>query len=811
MANTYQATLDALLPDHTWRLDELTRGATYVDTGDTGGFDLNVTALGQEAPRGFPSVGIRGTPAVYGSWIGRSIGGGPYRESGPTDVGWLTGVFNVWITPMDMSSITYTLGVFWSNNPDVGLYFQIDTNGVLRFQCRFVGTRQNNASSTAAGVITEGRPHMLTVVQRGDGNGPQLYVNGAPIATTNSFNGTGITLDSWADDVINLGVSTDISTNGRGTSGGPGDIEPAIVAQPSIWINSTISDAQIAALYASANDNTNNFSDILEWIILGLHNETEVQDDLIRLLPVWGTPSPAGPGQQVDIGPGSPLGDGLQTSGIGSNVPGNMNAAEVSKVSIFESYQFLFDAADGAGNNTIFSIGSNTGWETSDTVGSVTVALKINGAGLDSKVFWAYGTSASNGIEVDLVSTIAPPTYRVRLIARESAVVTYTVFSDFLGGEFSIAPSDELLFVTIVQPGDGGGPQIYINGSNRTGLVTVSTNEDIWCADYTSSANLRIGGEQGSATVDPLEPNGVAMVMETRKVLTDTDALELYQAWLGIFPVPPAPPPAGFNETLTDIGNGDDPNGPGPDWYWRMNEESAPLQDSGIAQLRAIPIESDSILTGGDPTFEAGGPLPADVTAAAIYFDGLGDYFEMGVNGVSGELVDVGTGTVGGFLAANAQSDNIIYSQANDAGTAFWRLGLNSDNLVELVVQTSVGNSVTVVGNSQLFDRDFHLITATSDGTNILLYVDGKVQILTITEVGTGADGDWFDAFTATRGALGALASSTFPTNLTGRLSEVFIFDGDVLSAAQIATLFQAAINDGITGSTATAGVLRFE
>jgi len=80
-----------------------------------------------------------------------------------------------------------------------------------------------------------------------------------------------------------------------------------------------------------------------------------------------------------------------------------------------------------------------------------------------------------------------------------------------------------------------------------------------------------------------------------------------------------------------------------------------------------------------------------------------------------------------------------------------------------------------------------------------------------VNPVGSAMKGDWFDAFTADNTAMGARADSGFTTFTTGRIAEHFIYDGDVLSSTEIATLYQAAIEDGILGSPAIAGVMVFE
>ncbi len=256
-------------------------------------------------------------------------------------------------------------------------------------------------------------------------------------------------------------------------------------------------------------------------------------------------------------------------------------------------------------------------------------------------------------------------------------------------------------------------------------------------------------------------------------------------------------------------------SGAGPDWWWRMNAAAGVILDIGIAQDRAgptpPPINADAIVEGGDPQHEVPGPLPADTTNKAIFFDGLGDFYEIGVNGIAGELVASSTGTVGFFFSrASLDEANIVYSQGNDAYTAFWQFGFNAKRL-ELIVQTSAGNRVTLTGS---IDHDGEYVEAvlTCDGSTYRLYDAGVEDTLaTVVELGTGAEGDWFDLISADQSAVGARADATFTTETTGRASEIFIYDGDVLSAAEIAALAAASVLDGITGVPNTVGLVTFE
>ncbi len=77
MANTWQATLLALNPDHYWPLDEAS--GDFIDGGDTGGFDLAINGPAgtvDEIWRQAPGLCVRGTPRSFG--LVKTGAGRPY-------------------------------------------------------------------------------------------------------------------------------------------------------------------------------------------------------------------------------------------------------------------------------------------------------------------------------------------------------------------------------------------------------------------------------------------------------------------------------------------------------------------------------------------------------------------------------------------------------------------------------------------------------------------------------------------------------------------------------------------------------------
>lgn len=811
MPNTFATAVAALSnqPNHWWPCDDASGSLTDQGTSGTCDLDNFVVSGGQDVAYEAPSICVRSTPRRYGFWGNDNMAATAATLSVVGNT-WTTGGLACWVLPQCVGAsgqVVFPMSITFNNDINRFALVRILANGAVEYRHSTNPSTNFYSVVTASGVAQGGVPIFICVMQRADGNGIRLYINGADVTASSTTTRAGGTVDSWIDQ-LGQSVGGNFCLNGLRSSNATSVSNPEyiVVSEPMWWVNATITDAEITNLYNASNPTVPG-QDLFEYVLLDIHNDENTRaDEVVYLCPMTTPNDTSGGGRLYSLGTTRPS----QTNKM--NVTGTTGGAglrvtDPTKVSAYPSYKF--DTSLFTSNPTTFQGVGSTGYIGNETAGTWTFGVVVNSVPSGQfKTICSLGSShAANNIILGLVgSTLG---YQIRVDGYTSSSLVYRKLSGLLG-----IAGGEFLLITIVQPADGGGIDIYVNGVDIGGTESVLTDQDVWINSWGVGGTLRCTwlSRLGSGSVENFDPNDLTYAMMSNRVFTPEQVAAEHDAYNGIFPAPfsPSPPPNGFSETLTGTGNGSDPNGPGPDWYWRMNETGAPLADSGIARLRASPIDGATIATGGDPTFAVPGPLPLDTTDAGVYFDGAGDYFEVGVNGVTGELVDSSTGTVGGFIARNSVGLQIIYSQANDAGTAFWRLGINASNVAELVVQTSAGNSVTVVGSTVL-DRAYHLIVATSDGTNIALYVDGALESITVTEDGTGSDGDWFDAFTADNSALGALADSGFSSEITGRLSEVFIYDGDILTEAQVLTLWQAAVLDGVTGVAADTGVFTFD
>jgi hypothetical protein len=797
MSNTWDAAIATLAPTHYWKLDEAS--GLFLDTGSDGTLDLSEFTAGQPW-RQAPSMSIRGSPRQHALWgaIGSPGGSGATRSaSGLPTVGHTTGTFIAVVYTYSLAAADlFPVQQTFLNNAGLFVGFRISASGAVTWVCQ-ANAGQRNRAVTVAGAVIEGSAALLCGVQRGDGTGMHVFIDGVDATNVADFAGGGITTDSYVADILVGTSATDLDLNGQPNAiGGPGG---QICGPCGIWVNTALSDLDILNLFNSIGGFDQTPSDYFETII-----DLSVRGDIRHYVPGWNLTLPQSRTLEIVAEGGSF--DNMSTASF-QVLPSMINVADSGgkgeqRVTPFPTYHYL-----SGSNNAALVQGFDVAPVVdgvNDFVGTINVVVKISSAPVAViKNVMDLGAGTSH-FKFQIVGGVLGYSVRLRMEGG--------------GGDFWMGvsvqntfPSTDIKMFTIVQ--DGTGVKMYIDGNSEAFVASSSgaSRTDLsWLSTiYTIFTAINIGSLAGSPSTENWEPNEIHDVLITRTPFTADDVAQLWDALNSEF-LPGGTPGAWF-DALDTTGNA----GAGPDWWWRMNVLSGLLSDVGSAQDRPgptpPPINGSAIAELGDPTHSVAGPLPSDPTNAAIFFDGMTDAFEIGVNGVAGELCDTSTGTVGFFFSrASLNEENIVYSQGNDAYTSFWQFGMNAKRL-ELIVQTSAGNRVTLTGSID-HDGEFVEAVLTCDGSQYRLY-DGGIEdtLATVVELGTGLEGDWFDAFTADQSAIGARADSTFTTETTGRPSEVFIFDGEVLSASEVAALAAAAVVDGITGTPNTVGVVTFE
>ena len=843
MANTYASVLAGLAPSVSYAFDEATASGPYLNEGSSGSLQLPGAGVTSDV---FPAQQfglIRNAPIEYGHWSASQATGirlvSDNNQAGaPAANGWTTGTWSIIInrtiqgdpdtiaTPMSQSfnstDASYGNVESWA--------IRIDTNGRLSFTIdtdeTLTGSNYIAWRSTANNVIQERRPYIITFVQRADGTGFHCWVNGAEVAGTTSIDGNDrnavpMTVDACVDSRFGAETNTRFSLRGvlSGSTPVQDEFLQGCIQRPAVWRNVALSDAQIQSLHSAANlDGL--VDDFYEYMLSRFVNAGDANfigsPEYMNLGPVYGSSVVTSSNNIAHLGTSDVNAERMAWTGTrnGSNLTAGTGGVD-KPVSRFPTY---YQRSND--NSTVYDSGNNN-VPVSSSQGTMMclITLKDTLTASQSRSFMGYGRGNS-------------VTDRNLALFFGQVAGGYTLFytigdqdqnnnktGDYyqyltIPGDNGLVTADFPHFILVTLTQDGTGIKMYLNDQELdVGAVSsVGTTFDAdswWNTLGTSSAN-RYAISNYPNNNDGVDETDVHFDMILPGVaLSAAQIAEVWNAVNGSFPAGPvSPPDGGFNDTLTNTGNETDPNGPGPNHYWRMNALSAAIIDVGIST-----VSGNSRALGGDPLFQTQGPLINDPTNAAIYFDGSGDYFEIGVDAAAGRLVSAGVGTVGFFVSVNDFNNELIaYSQANDAGTEFINFGVDGEAKPFMKVQTSAGNSVTFTGTNAITNRDYVFVVFTGDGTNLRVYIDA-VQDTTavLTLEGTGADGDWFDTVaTVTRSAVAALANSTFTTATDGQFSEIFIYE-EVLTAAQIGALFDAAVQDGINTDTNTLGVLDFE
>lgn len=809
MPNTMASQLLTLGADFTYPFDEDT-GSGYANGGSGGVYALDPVRTTTNERLNFRMPGmIRGTPGEYGYWIfapsNDSIPGLGAGANSALDAGtWDTGCFMA-VTAVCTKLETLTLLELRYGSEYVRL--TVETNGRVRFSV-FDNTALNEYTvETPNDTIITGLPYLILAYQRGDGTGIHIKVNDVDQTLTETRSGTGTSDDAWISDIITTTTAhSDTTINNQDNAVNWGVGTTAIVQRPTWFINSVPSDSEMTELFSDGC----NFDGIPQELF---HTFLSLATDGKPRYYVPMAITTALSVDNVSIPQFSPLiNDTDYVAGsfmrIGSFTADPVDFVEDTDVTtlVADTFKYHKFNPDSTESSPKLSTTTPSNFLATETQGTVCILMKFDdgiSVGLTNSI-WMLQTNNTGTAYI-----------RVRVGAATGPIYTLTAeISDGTNnytltavGDISL---DDYVLLTIVQDGTSG-LKFYKDDQELSVSPSGALDEDSWINALPKDAADGLPQEVtlgGGVFGDDLDGNGLGAFCWLPNPLTATEVQQVWNAVNGIFADDPvdAPPDGGFNDTLTNTGNETDPNGPGPDHYWRMNAASGFPADVGIST-----IDGTVIATGGDPTFQVNGPLINDPTNAAIFFDGQGDYFEVGVDGVTGDLVELDTqGTVGFFIAVNDLTKNcIVYSQADATAAQFIRFGVNN-GVPEFKLQTSAGNSVTFQASVPLDDLDYLFFVITNDGANYLMYIQGAVDAnAVLTTEGTGAEGQWFDDVTTTRSALGALADSSFTTETAARASEVFIYD-EVLDASQIAALFEAAVSDGLGLVVNTLGVLSF-
>ena len=785
--NTYIETLDGLIADGSYWPADQAGGLTVEDAGPQG---LDLAFDGAVAGSYLMPGLCIGAPRVYGIWQTEGDYWAPFTETDGMDADdWDTGGMGCLALLGRVTGNRELMRGVFDNNTGEFISLRVTDDYAVICEIQFGGSTTLRAT-TDDNVLLQGQVHHIVADQ--DGTGIAIYIDGESVTVT--FSGTEASterVEQMRDTAAVAGVGTDFYI---GSDDIIGPFLNGIMSVPFIYRGS-FGATNIKALYDSANlaGNHDDWQEFVlhtyrPWAMLHLGGNLGNKGGIIPGLITGGTDGGA---------------NGTPAFGTGTGALWEEDLTDIAAHTNYPRYRFRADFDPNAySTNGAPAIGETNAIPAQDPedilTGTMNLIFTVQQFTTQSFLMnLGFGNTTGLGFTFEDAAPGSGGFIRVRMGDDMS-----TDILDWGSGldDDDIFGLDETVMFTLVQ--DGTRLHFYVNGVPRTGIFTIGDAEITrwWGQIIANSASANINnwslgtGPGIAGTQFSLENINHGMFM--REVLSAEQVFELYNViFNGVFPTRnSAAPPNGFYNTLITTGNADDPNGPGPDHYWRMNAPAAGIDDIGISD-----VDGSSILTGGDPLFLAPGPLILDPTNFAVLFDGQGDYFEIGVDGVSGDLMTASFGTIGFFISADPSQNQIIYSQSDDLATEFMRVGVNAGRL-EFFLQTSAGNSVTFRSSIEIDSLDFVFAVLTNDGAGYQWFVNGELDAnATLTLAGTGTAGAWFDDIpNATRTAIAARADASFNEQLTGRVSEVFAYIDEVLPQSAITGLFLAAVADGV-------------
>jgi len=212
-----------------------------------------------------------------------------------------------------------------------------------------------------------------------------------------------------------------------------------------------------------------------------------------------------------------------------------------------------------------------------------------------------------------------------------------------------------------------------------------------------------------------------------------------------------------------------------------------------------------SAQAGGEIIY-AGDWVEGKVGNYALEFGGTDEYVS-----ISGPTdLEMSSGTIAGWIKrADLTTKASLFSlgQAGDAGNAKQNYALEVDaNNSDDKLYLNIGNGTYYAyakSTTTITDTDWHHIAASfsNSGRDLVLYIDGAAETLSVSGTNAGAGGFTPAIFGSQEANLGVSVRTTiYARFLTGTLDEVAVWD-TVLSAGNIAALAGVS-SDPVTADT---------
>lgn len=763
--NTYDEILESLGTTHRWLLDEAS-GATFADSGATGGFTLTLDDADDHWHQGW-GPGVRGSPAVYGMWKpnGRP---NPVFSGGPAVTGYTSGGMGCWFVLMDIDSSPMCLvSVTHSNNTSLIHQLIVTTDARLRYEVQGNISRRIRVE-TAAGFVQPGVVYYVHGEQPVDGGGLDLYVDGVDQGLTSSLSG-GASIDDFVDQILTPAggpfpaTQTRIGANGQFSSDGAWI---GCVGGPYLNVNVIFGSAGVASVFSASNTNATP-TDYHEYVYdLGWRDQSIVE----WLLGAWEGFN--NQNMQGGLGP-------VERRSSGFTSPSVINSPDNAGTGLqLESRYQRFKSIFGSNNPTYFAIAGQTNWEPTAgrTSGTVACVVTVNGVpDGDRKIIHTFGTTANNSLEFGLVgSTLG---WQVFFRAFESSVETYRVLSGIVG----IGSGPDFHMITVVQPGDGSGPSLYFDDTQVDNAPVISTNPDVWVQTFGDSSGQRWGGEQGSASIDNWEPGHLHAHHGFIKALTAEQISGLWDAVNGTFSAVPDNADNFITVNLKPLID------------WKFNESGGDLLNTGGSSGGDVPwVDGPTAreVANGDVN-DPGEAIETDASGSPDDFAGGTFATLSSLETILQNLASTGT-FVFIFRVPSWTTLEVPFTFENDSGFFSMRVSSTTGgNVIVEMFRNPATDGWRLVGTAVVDDNEWHVGIVVQDGVSPILYMDGVVDddtpsnstpTLWVPDLwgGPGPDPTKFGI-----GAVSVVGGASGIFGFTGFLDRI-LFSEQQLSAAQV-------------------------
>ena len=748
--NEGESAVFSLNPSHYWPMRERI-GPVWRDLAGLTPLDLSA-----QVGQAFNDYNValpgptRGSPREPCCWFARSGERYAINTTGVAVNGWTTGVISMWVWCNEIITQAETTFYAQQSNNNSGLWggLGVTSAGVPFAEVTWNNNPRIRRDAVGGTDINDGKWHHLCCIQRADGMGLRLFVDGVDVSGAQTLAGIATT-DSWFDDVFTSPSNQDITIPGLDGF----QHRRTAVAQVSVWRNRVITDSDVLAIFNATNK-------------AALQDPVDYMDAVQKLVI---DPAPLSfkywlfSGQQND-------GDMIPDQGYIENA----SFDDFSRQSGFQTApsgvgEVAAYPISGYNARRAFNYGSNeptlfTGLgdfrsrtPANDDTATINIWCKVNDIGIvpqTQRLYFGLGQTTQRfvncGIEADRLFCE---------VSFNSGVDSYRRQVDVLAAQQFRVQVGNWYMLTVTQRSDGTGFHLYVNGvlvtdSDATDVFSGAGGLDYWLRDIggESQWNLRIGGRQGSQSIDNFEPNLLSEWIYTENPLSDADVLALYNAGIETTP--------SFDAEMANYTFRHD---------YRFEDTASPITDSGT-----YGSSGDAIDNGGPATYDVAGYQPADADARAA-ISGLTQRWIQSIPGAA-------------YWGTAAQGTFILLLHPNDLteNVGIWTCS-NASQFSDGIRMVFFSNDVISVAVHGTNTSDFLQVTATIPGK---LKLDAW-HLVVFVQRNDGAgiqvwwDGVNLDAVSIMRNNINGAADINYWMGDVGQTNLDLVINGDASQALQ--------------------------